>query len=320
MPFTTRSNRIKTLSVPLLLPIFLFGCLSLPAKVVNPIREKVVACGSARWKWPSKERRRTDVPNEAKVIYRTPTSWSSTLWIDVGKEDTHSIVEVNSPVLSDDCLVGVVDRVGKRRSRVRLITDASLTISVQAVRGDRQKRHLLGLVNQFSLGVSLSEEELLEQEEREELYPALEQLRQLLRERVGSHHLAKGELFGTSAPLWRTRSPILRGVGFNYDFADEKGPAREIRSGKPYDCLFDGEEIALIKRGDLLVTTGMDGIFPADIPVAYVSHVETLQEGEPSYTIQARVCAPSLQELSAVTLLPAQRGGLCSEGKAVLPW
>ena len=37
-------------------------------------------------------------------------------------------------------------------------------------------------------------------------------------------YLAKGELRGSVEAVWRGLSPVLRGVGFNYDYADEDGP------------------------------------------------------------------------------------------------
>src|SRR5687767_2149969 len=59
----------------------------------------------------------------ATVIYRDPTSWSSALWINVGEEDNRiygtTLITRNSPVVEGNCLVGVVDYVGKRQSRVR---------------------------------------------------------------------------------------------------------------------------------------------------------------------------------------------------------
>ena len=87
----------------------------------------------------------------------------------------------------------------------------------------------------------------------------------------------------------------LKGVGFNYDFADAEGPARPLRS----------EELPLLKAGDLLVTTGMDGIFPAGFWVATVSKVDVLREGACAYEIEANAPRRAISTISqCVTVLP----------------
>ena len=188
----------------------------------------------------------------AKVIFREPSVWGSTLWVNVGHKNNHildkQIVAKNSPVVIGTTVVGIVEYVGEKRSRVRLITDASLVPSVRAVRGEDQNRYL-----------------------------------------------AKGELHGTSQPLWRSRGVFLKGVGFNYDFSDEEGPARHIQAQEP-----------LIQPGDVLVTTGMDGVFPKGLQVAYVTSVDPLVEGACSYTITAKSLVENLDNLSSVTILPPE--------------
>src|SRR5580700_2947622 len=86
----------------------------------------------------------------AKVIFREPVSWSSTLWINVGEKDNQKlqqkIICKNSPVLLGKLIVGAVEYVGDHRSRVRLITDSRLTPSVRACRGNEQNRHLFELL------------------------------------------------------------------------------------------------------------------------------------------------------------------------------
>lgn len=245
----------------------------------------------------------------AEVIYRQPSAWSSTLWVDVGEKDNEAlgvcVVSVNSPVLVDSHLVGVVEFVGKRQSRVRLLTDSSLVVSVRAVRGKESSREMLRLIEEFSFQLSVNQENLLSPEDEKVLCEKLTTLKIKLEETGTQKYLAKGELFGTSSPLWRSRSPILKGIGFNYDFEDAEGPARELRTGKPYDALFHNAGVSLIREGDLLVTTGLEGIFPPDIPVAIVSEVALLKEGAASYSIEARLCSNEIEDLSAVTILPS---------------
>ncbi len=186
----------------------------------------------------------------AEVVYREVANWNATVWINLGEKE----IELNSPVLKGENLIGLVEYVGKHRSRVRLLTDSSLTPSVRVARE--------------------------------------------------GEYLAKGELYGSSSALWRGRSEILKGIGFNYDFGDEEGPARELRSGRPLDQLNKEERLSLMDVGDLLVTTGMDGVFPKDIPVAIVTKIEILKEGCVSAEIEARLCTGNLDNLLDVVILP----------------
>ncbi len=81
-----------------------------------------------------------------RIIYRDPSAWSSTCWIDAGEENNallgKTIIAKNSPVISGSALVGVIEFVGKRQSRVRLITDSSLKTAVRAVRGAVAERDI----------------------------------------------------------------------------------------------------------------------------------------------------------------------------------
>lgn len=199
----------------------------------------------------------------AKVIFRSPSTWNSSLWINVGhsanKEKGKIIVAKNSPVVVGKSVVGVIDYLGENQSRVRLITDAGLTPSIRVLREDSK----------------------------------------------GAMLLAKGELQGSSMPLWRTESKILKGTGFNYDFADQEGPGRDLRTGKPLDQS-KTPAIPIIKTGDLLVTTGMDGVFPAGLEVAVVTKIFPLREGDYYYELEAIPSAESLEDLTFVFILPPQ--------------
>lgn len=185
------------------------------------------------------------------VIYRDPSSWSSSLWVGIGNEANQSIgrqvIAKNSPVLSGASLVGVIDYVGKKQSRVRLITDASLCPSVRAARG------------------------FFKNDEEGAL-------------------LAKGELHGSGGPLWRARSSRLKGVGFNFDFPDEEG-------GPPIG-------VDLLKEGDLLVTTGFDGVFPPDLVVGTISHIDPMLPGAFTYDIDVSPSASDLNHLKTLYVLP----------------
>jgi rod shape-determining protein MreC len=233
----------------------------------------------------------------AKVIYREPAFWSSACWIDLGEQSNEKVgkrvVGKNSPVLVGPSIVGVVEYVGRRQSRVRLITDSGLVPSVRAVRGDEQNRYLLEHLDPLILALDLREDLFASKEERMAFLQALYRLQRMLGQPLGDSYLAKGELHGTSQPLWRSRSSLLKGIGFNYDFADAEGAARDLRSPIP-----------LLSEGDLLVTTGLDGIFPPGFRVAILSSVQPLQEGASSYEIQAVPTVGHLDELTHVFVLP----------------
>lgn len=177
----------------------------------------------------------------AKVIFRSPIAWESSLWINVGKATNaqmgREVVAYHSPVVEGKSIVGVVDYVGEKQSRVRLITDSGLTPAVRAARG------------------------------------------KLL--------LAKGEVHGSSQPLWRSQRHLLKGTGFNYDFPDRAIP----------------EGVELVKEGDLLVTTGLDGVFPPHLQVGKVTKVFPAQEGDYFWELEAEPSASQLDELDYVFVL-----------------
>lgn len=71
--------------------------------------------------------------NTAKVIFRDPAFWASSVLIDKGMKDEDSNVEKNSPVLSNGYLVGVIEEVFDTFSKVRLITDKNLQFSIKKI-------------------------------------------------------------------------------------------------------------------------------------------------------------------------------------------
>ena len=219
----------------------------------------------------------------ARVIYREPALWSSYLWINVGRK--HNVVE-GSPVLFGGALVGVIENVEKRKSQVRLITDADLVPSVRVVRGDEKSCFLMNHLD--VLVEHLPDEQ------------PLQDLKERLMTKAGNRYLAKGEVMGTALPLWRCRSQRLKGVGFNYDFADEHGPARDLYTGRPYD---GGDGLALIEKGDLLVTTGMDGLFPPGLHVGIVTSVTPPVEGGTAYDVEVSLAAGTLDTLTTVSVI-----------------
>ena len=243
----------------------------------------------------------------AKVIFRDPTSWSSCVWINVGQEANDQlgrlIVSQNSPVVWGDSLIGVVEYVGKKHSRIRLITDSGLVPSVRAIRGSAQDRYLMKMAYSLLERVHSHENLFSSEKQKENFINLISEMILNLSKNNKEWYLAKGELYGMSLPLWRGKGEILKGVGFNYDYEDVEGPARELRTGKPIDN-DSFSKMSLLREGDLLVTTGLDGIFPANLRVATVTKIGKLKEGAYAYEIEAKPTAFCLDELNVVFVMP----------------
>ena len=232
---------------------------------------------------------------DAKVIFRDPALWSSGIWVDKGERDNRRmgrvVIAKNSPVVSGISLVGIVEEVGEDRSFVRLITDASLTPAVRAVRGGEANSELIEKIEFLQDQLKLRDDIRI----TKTLSNEIESLKAKLKEESSTSYLAKGELRGSSYPLWRSRADTLKGVGFNYDYADREGPARELHR--------KGDQ-PLLKIGDLLITTGLDGLFPAGLHVATVSKISPLKEGGYSYDLEAKSTLSDMNSLSSVQICP----------------
>ncbi len=194
----------------------------------------------------------------ARVIFRPINAWNSSLWIDKGTKDNlalkRTVIAKNSPVVIGASVVGVVDFVGETQSRVRLITDSNLNLSVRIKRGNWM--------------------------------------------------LAKGELIGKSESISRSHKIILKGVGFNYDFSDKEGPARDLRTGRPFEKNSSFPEMPLVQVDDELITTGMDGVFPPHLKVGKVHKIAPLKEGDYAYDLEAESILKDLNSLMLVFVLP----------------
>jgi cell shape-determining protein MreC len=246
-------------------------------------------------------------PNDSfivgKVVFRPKGTSNNALWIDVGSSDNpengKKIIARNSPVLSGDSLVGVIDYVGKNASLVRLISDSGLKVSA------RVARHLPDISIIHALQVIEEQKELLTEDQQRALLFLLSRLKEELNIPKDPLYLAKGTLEGIS----HSSKLLLKGAGFTYDFKDNHGPSRDLRTGIAIDPLgeFDPREAApLVQVGDLLVTSGMDGLFPEGLKIARVERILPLDEGAYAYELLAKPTAIDLFDLTYVTVAAPQ--------------
>lgn len=244
----------------------------------------------------------------ASIIFRSPASWNSSMWINVGRKTNEElgiqVIAKNSPVLIGTSVLGVVDYVGERQSRVRLITDTGLTPAVRVARGGINQRRLKEKVESVAAVLSQDgggiEDSMLREEAEHILLRAAAHIPVDAEDML----LAKGEVHGSSMPLWRSQRHLLKGIGFNYDFADGEGPARDLRTGEPLGEDEGIQSVPIVEAGDLLITSGMDGVFPPGLSVAEVTKVHPLQEGDYYYEIDAKPAVGNFDDLSLVFVIP----------------
>ena len=247
----------------------------------------------------------------AEVVFREPSAWGSSLWLNVGSDDNtafdRDVVAKNSPVIFGTSVVGVIDYVGKRQSRVRLITDSGLNPAVRVARGSPQNAVLQEQLDAIIRTLHDNPSGIEMPKSKDLLEKSLERWREMLTKSEETMLLAKGILKGSSAPLWRAGGMVLKGVGFNSDYPDKYDVARDLRSGTPIDTTSAMLTIPILKVGDILVTTGMDGVFPPGLRVATVAKVDMLKEGSYTYDLEALPTAGSLSDISLLYVMPAIR-------------
>ncbi len=175
---------------------------------------------------------------------------------------------------------------------------------MRAVRGSSQNREISQQIQALSSRIGKREDLFSSPVEKERILSELERLKAKIGTSWEDGYLAKGELHGSSAPFWRARSPKLKGVGFNYDFADAEGPSRDLKMGRISTSSGSGAAIPLLKEGDLLVTSGLDGIFPPGLLVGTVDSIGPLKEGGYAYEIEAEPRVSHLNHLQTLFILP----------------
>ncbi len=239
----------------------------------------------------------TSLAIPAKVIYREPLMWNHFLWVDVGQEDNErlqaNLIAKNSPVVIGNQVVGIVEEVKKKTSKVRLISDSSLALSVRASRGEEQNFDMLRRIEGVEKSLQYFENPALSWEKKQQCMDVLASIKELITPEKGSKYLAKGIIQGMGYPLWRMPANILQGTGFNYEYADDEGPSIDLRDRMN----------PLLQVGDLLVTTGYDGIFPKGLLVGTVVAIDPLNPEDFSYRLKARAAVENIHEIEFVSIL-----------------
>lgn len=236
----------------------------------------------------------------AQVSFQTSTPWTHVIWIDKGSKtpDLPFQLRQNAPVLVGSTLVGIVDFVGAHSSRIRLISDPSIHPAARVVRGGYMPRQAIFMARELQKMVQKNPSMMANEALAQKLSALLDILVENTQQET-SLRLAKGELQGCESP---SNPFILRGIGFNYNSSDDEGPKRDLRSGQSEG---GNDQIPLIKPGDILETSGLDGLFPKGLELAVVTKVFPLEEGAISYTILAKSLAPDFSGMEYVTIIPA---------------
>jgi len=231
-----------------------------------------------------------------RVIFVEPFASSSLAWIDIGdkynQQVGETVVAKNSPVVIADQLVGVVEEVYPKFSKIRLITDPKLAINVKAVRGKEQMKDVQSKAEELLDCLELIKD--IKYERKEELIAQLIQLIQGLKLDGHDRYYALGEISGSEYSFLSKNRDQLVGTGFSL-----KGSYRQLQD----DPSKGFQEIAVMK-GDLLVSTGKDGVIPAGLKVGWVVDVGKASMGKSTYAIRARSACRELHRLEYVQVLP----------------
>lgn len=216
-------------------------------------------------------------PIMGRVIFRDPAHWGSSCWINIGKRQG---VKKNSPVVCGKVVVGLVDFVGEAQSRVRFITDVGIKPSVMAVRGEIQTWVVKDQLRTLARNVANLPASAFADSDKQEALHLLQALEDSLSLSEQNDFALRGIVCGRGDPIWKPEASILSGSDFGF---------------------VDGKTIEV---GDVLVTTGLDGVFPPGLLVATVNEVLPKSEGSCSLKIKAQSLAPDCSTVDFLVLPP----------------
>jgi len=199
-----------------------------------------------------------------RIVLKNKSTYDYTFWIDLGRKNCPAIGK-NSPVCFGPHAIGVVEYVGARTARVRLISDPKLQPSVCAIRGSATSSWITDTLK------ALAQDERLQTDSAKRAFSVLTQQ---LAPSGPTQFLAKGYLEG----IHRFQGKNLFKVsGFHKDFP--------------------------LKGGDRLITSGLDGVFPKGLLVAKVVEILAHKPAELTYSLWAEPLYTPL-DLPFVFILP----------------
>lgn len=180
----------------------------------------------------------------AQVLVKDLRPSSFTFWVDIGS-NTCSFIGKGSPVCFGPYALGIIDYVGKRTSRVRLITDPKLQPSVTAIRGQAARSWMTDILDAFK-----ADEKLQKSASKR----AIQLIQSELQSGIPSIELASGYLTGQKRHVGEE---LLRAEGFSKDVA--------------------------LQVGDRLITSGLDGMFPKGLIIGKIVEMTQPLPGALSY-------------------------------------
>ena len=201
------------------------------------------------------------------------------VWVNAGKIEG---IKPNSPVTVGAAVIGVVEEVKEHRSRIRLITDAKLRIAARIAQGKWRDRFLWSQLLTLSHHCSLFEE-------YQQYTPMLQHCAEEVVSNLSmdkSKLTLKGVLKGDQS-LFKGNC-LLKGEGFQCEHEDNESSAADVST-------------LAVEKGDLLVTSGLDGVFP---PGLFLGVVEESHRRDFCYDLSASACVENLSLLEYVTILP----------------
>lgn len=185
------------------------------------------------------------------VSLRDPGDWAGFVWVELPNRQSPE-TWLESPAIVGDCAVGLVDFCRGERCRIRLLSDAQLSLSV-------------------TIPASQLEGDLA-------CVP-------------GECPPLVGQVRGFGGALCNSSGSLLAGEGYI------PGPPKSEQWRQP---LIEGKRQFAV--GDLLVTSGLDGIFPSGLRVGSVESVETARPAQTRYLFSLK-SAIDLHRVSQITLL-----------------
>jgi rod shape-determining protein MreC len=182
----------------------------------------------------------------AQILIKDLKPSSFTFWVDIGS-NTCQFIGKGSPVCFGPYALGIIDYVGKRTSRVRLIADPKLQPSVTAIRGQAARSWMTDILDAFKADEKL---------QKNTSQRAIQLIQNELQSGALSEELENGYLTGQKR---HAGQELLRGEGFSKESS--------------------------LQVGDRLITSGLDGMFPKGLIIGKIIEMTPPPPGALSYGV-----------------------------------